>query len=78
MESHVTNEKIKPGQLWRHYKGKHYRIIVLGKHSETAEELVAYKRQEDGHVFFRPIALFFQDVEREGQVVPRFTLVSDN
>ncbi len=77
MESHITHPKLKPGQLWRHYKGKHYRIIVLGKHSETDELLVAYKREEDGHVFFRPIELFFDEVEWEGKRVPHFTLISE-
>ncbi|HWC57877.1 MAG TPA: DUF1653 domain-containing protein [Candidatus Paceibacterota bacterium] len=76
--SQVTNEKLKPGQLYRHYKGNHYKILVLGKHSETGEELVAYERQEDGHVYFRPISMFFETVEWEGKTVPRFTLISDN
>ncbi len=78
MESHVTHAEIKPGQVYQHYKGNYYKIIVLGKHSETGEELVAYQRQEDGHVYFRPIELFFQDVEWEGRVISRFTLISDN
>ena len=65
------------GQIWRHYKGKHYKILLLGKHSETGEEMVAYQRQEDGNVYFRPMNLFFLTVEWEGKTVPRFTLVND-
>ena len=75
--SHVIHPQLRPGQLWQHYKGKHYKIIVLGKHSETAEELVAYQRQEDGHVFFRPIELFFSETQWQGNTVPRFILVSE-
>ncbi len=75
--SQVTHDKIKPGQVYTHYKGSHYRILVLGKHSETAEELVAYERQEDGYVYFRPISLFFAEVEWEGKVQPRFVLFSE-
>jgi len=70
--------ELKVGQIWKHYKGKQYKMLVLGKHSETGEEMVAYQRQEDGHIYFRPLDLFFADVEWEGKTVPRFTFVSDN
>lgn len=76
MESHIAHDKLKPGQVWRHYKGKHYKILVLGKHSETDEVLAAYQRQEDGHVFFRPIDLFFDEVVWEGKTVPHFVLIN--
>jgi hypothetical protein len=74
----ITNHKIKIGQLWQHYKGMHYKILLLGKHSETGEELAAYQRQEDGNVYFRPVDIFFKDVEWEGKIVPRFVLIEDN
>jgi hypothetical protein len=74
--SQVAYENLEPGQLYRHYKGNHYKILVLGKHSETGEELVAYERQEDGNVYFRPTSMFLESVEWEGKTVPRFTLVS--
>jgi len=70
--------EIEVGEIWRHYKGKHYKILVLGKYSETGEAMVAYQRQEDGSIYFRPMDLFFQDVEWEGKTVPRFVLVSEN
>lgn len=66
---------IEPGQLWRHYKGKTYKILLLGKHSETAEEMVAYEQEETGNIYFRPTSLFFNEVEWEGQKVPRFVFV---
>lgn len=69
--------ELKIGQIWRHYKGKHYKMLVFCKHSETGEELVVYQRQEDGNTYARPLGLFFQDVEWEGQIVPRFVLVAD-
>ncbi len=70
--------ELKVGQIWRHYKGKHYKLLVFCKHSETGEELVVYQRQEDGNTYARPISLFFTTEEWEGQTVPRFTFVSDN
>lgn len=69
--------ELKVGQMWQHYKGKQYKMLVFCKHSETGEELVVYQRQEDGNTFARPVDLFFQDVEWEGKIVPRFTLVSE-
>ncbi|MCE9644345.1 DUF1653 domain-containing protein [Candidatus Parcubacteria bacterium] len=66
--------ELNPGQVWRHYKGNHYKIICLGKHSETGEELVAYMRQEDGKIYFRPLKIFFSEVEWEGKKMPRFVL----
>jgi len=29
--------ELKPGQIWKHYKGNDYKILILGKHSETGE-----------------------------------------
>jgi hypothetical protein len=70
--------ELKVGQIWKHYKGKHYKMVIFAKHSETGEELVVYQRQEDGNVYARPVDLFFNDVEWEGKTVSRFTFVSDN
>lgn len=70
--------ELKPGQIWKHYKGNDYKIIVLGKHSETAEDMVVYKQLHSDKIYIRPMNLFFQDVEWEGKTVPRFTFISDN
>jgi hypothetical protein len=67
---------LKIGQVWRHYKGNNYKIIAIGKHSETGEAMVGYQRVEDGNVYFRPIDLFFQNIELEGKTMPRFELQS--
>lgn len=53
-------------------------MLILGKHSETGEEIVAYQRQEDGAIYFRPTSLFFENVEWEGRTVPIFIFMSDN
>ncbi len=69
--------EIKPGQIYKHYKGNHYEIIVVGKHSETQEEMVAYKRVEDGKVWFRPKDMFFDEIEINGEKTTRFVLEKD-
>ena len=57
-----------------HYKGNRYRILALGKHSETGEELVTYKRVKDGSVYSRPKAMFFDEIEKDGKKTTRFSL----
>lgn len=34
--------QLQPG-LYRHYKGPHYRVFSVAKHSETEEEVVFYQ-----------------------------------
>lgn len=75
--------KIKPGQIWKHYKGDMYKIITLAKNEATEEEVVVYERQTDvahtgWRVWVRSVKLFFEDIEWEGKTVARFTFISDN
>ncbi len=72
------NKEIKIGQLYRHYKGNHYEVIAVGRHSETPEELIGYRRREDGKVYFRPRTMIFETVKVGDAEVVRFTLVSDS
>jgi len=67
----------KPG-LYRHYKGKDYRVIGLARHSETGEPVVVYQALygERGR-WVRPAAMFNAAVEVGGQRVPRFARVED-
>ena len=70
--------EIKPGQVWWHYKGTNYTIILIGKHSEAGEEMVAYEQEGTKNIYFRPMNLFFDEVEWESRTLPRFVLVCDN
>lgn len=70
---------IKPG-LYRHYKGNLYRVIGVGKHSETLEELVLYEalyNNPRSKLWVRPLAMFRETVEVEGQSKPRFEYLED-
>lgn len=73
----MMKNEIKLGQVYKHYKGNHYKILLLGKNSETGEEMVAYQRVEDNKIWFRPKDLFFNVVEWEGGKIIRFTLTED-
>jgi hypothetical protein len=73
-------EKIKPGQIYKHYKGDIYKIVALAKHSETQEWMVVYERQTDiihqgwkTHV--RPLGMFVENVDVEGYKGPRFEYI---
>jgi hypothetical protein len=61
---------------YRHYKGKDYTVIGVARHSETEEELVVYRKEYDDHgLWVRPLTMFLETVEVEGQVLPRFQYV---
>lgn len=58
---------------YRHYKGKEYTVIGIARHSETEEELVVYRKEYDDHgLWVRPLAMFVENVEVEGKLMPRF------
>lgn len=68
---------LKPG-IYRHYRnGKLYRVIGVGKHSETEEDLVFYEALYDNATKFwaRPLGMFTEKVEHDGKRVPRFKWV---
>ena len=61
---------------YRHYKGNEYTVIGVAKHSETHEELVVYRPEYgEGGLWVRPLAMFLETVERDGQTRPRFEYV---
>ncbi len=59
------SERMQPGDVVRHFKGKRYRILYLAKDSETQEDVVVYRALygEEG-VWVRPKAMFFSEVDR--------------
>ena len=68
---------IKPGK-YQHYKGNEYEVIGMALHSETLEEMVVYKaKYGEGGVWVRPASMWEEDVEVNGQIVKRFTLVEE-
>ena len=68
---------IRPGR-YRHYKGNHYEVIGVARHSETEEELVVYRKlYDDGSLWVRPLDMFSEDVIVDGRTVPRFAWAED-
>lgn len=69
--------------IYQHYKGGLYEVIGVAHHSETLEEMVVYRALYDSPEFgenalwVRPAKMFLEEVEIEGQFVPRFKFVKD-
>jgi hypothetical protein len=71
-----SDEKPEVGEYYRHFKGNIYRVEDIAKHSETLEELVIYRgpiqRNAERHLWARPIAMWFDHIERDTYQGPRF------
>ena len=69
--------ELKPGR-YRHYKGPYYQVIDVARHSETEEELVVYRPlYGEGKLWVRPLAMFVEQVEHDGNLQPRFAWVDN-
>jgi hypothetical protein len=69
---------IQPG-LYKHYKGKLYEVISIATHSETLEKLVVYKatyQPEGENVWARPLTMFEETLEINGNIVRRFEKIN--
>lgn len=66
---------VTPG-LYQHYKGQQYRVFSVARHSETEEQVVFYQALYGDYGFWvRPLSMFLESVEVDGEQVPRFALV---
>ncbi|MCX6181244.1 MAG: DUF1653 domain-containing protein [Bacteroidetes bacterium] len=68
---------MKPG-IYKHYKGKNYKVIDTATHSETLEEYVVYQPlYGEGKLWIRPAKMFNEEVLVDGKKVKRFEWVSE-
>ena len=69
--------EIRPG-LYRHFKGKEYRVLYTATHSETLEPIVVYQALYGQRgIWVRPAAMWNETVTREGKTLPRFTYIGE-
>jgi len=72
-----TAKRLKIG-VYEHYKRGHYRVIGVARHSETGEEHVVYLELHGDYGFtIRPLAMFLEEVEVNGQTKPRFKFLHE-
>jgi hypothetical protein len=66
-----------PAGRYRHYKGGEYEVVGVARHSETLEPLVVYRPLYDATgLWVRPHAMFFEQIEVDGRMQPRFAPIS--
>lgn len=68
-------DELKPG-VYRHFKGREYRLLFTARHSETEEPMVVYQALygERGY-WVRPAAMWNEILERDGVKTRRFTYI---
>ncbi|NWK73592.1 DUF1653 domain-containing protein [Acinetobacter cumulans] len=62
--------------IYQHYKGPLYQVFSVATHSETAEKLVVYQcLYGEYSMWVRPLSMFLETVEYNGDVLPRFKFI---
>ena len=53
-------------RIYRHFKGKDYKVIAIAKHTETEELFVVYKAlYGNKEMYIRPYEIFVSEVDRK-------------
>lgn len=66
-------------ERYRHYKGKEYQIIGIATHTENEEKMVVYKALYAPYkIWVRPYVMFFESIQIDGKIIPRFEKIEDN
>ena len=64
--------------VYRHYKGHDYRVFGVARHSENEEEMVVYQALYGEYgLWIRPLRMFCETVDLNGERLPRFALVRE-
>lgn len=64
--------------IYEHYKGQHYRVHKIVRHSESLEEYVLYEALYEnklGQLWVRPLKMFLENIQIHGKQIPRFTFL---
>lgn len=51
------------GEKYQHFKGNIIKIIAIGIHTETKEEMVVY--EHDNNIWIRPMEMFLSKVDHK-------------
>ncbi len=62
--------------IYRHFKGNRYQVLGTARHSKNGETYVIYKTlYGDYSTWIRPLAMFIDTLERDGERVKRFEYI---
>lgn len=73
--------QVPQGAIFRHYKGKEYKILHIARSSEDTALTVVYQSLYqcatfgDQVIWTRPLKEFLETIEIEGKSLPRFALI---
>lgn len=57
--------EILTNRIYRHFKGREYKVLLLAQHTETGEQCVVYQALYDDFAYYvRPYAMFASAVDR--------------
>lgn len=60
------DNRLRPGDIVRHFKGNRYEILYFAKDSETQADVVVYRAlYGERGVWVRPMDMFLSPVDRE-------------
>ena len=63
---------------YRHYKGGEYEVVGVARHSETLEPVIVYRPlYGEAGLWVRPYAMFFESVDIDGHLQPRFARIAE-
>ncbi len=66
------------GGIYRHYKGNNYKLLAVATHSETLEKMAVYQAlYGERGIWVRPLAMFMETIEKDGQSLKRFELIEN-
>lgn len=67
----------KQGDIYRHYKGNFYEVLLIAKHTETEEDMVIYRSTGPNKSTWwaRPLSMWNETIMYDGKTVPRFKKV---
>jgi hypothetical protein len=86
MEPHLTESDtltndVLPLGIYRHYKGKDYRVHGIARHSETLDLYAVYEPLYDNplaKLWIRPLSMFLEQVSVNGDMRPRFQRIESD
>lgn len=66
------------GGVYEHYKGNKYKVIGVGRHSETLEKLIIYQAlYGNNELWVRPYDMFCEKIVKDGKEFHRFRYMGD-